>query len=209
MKTLSPLACRDMLLAVADVIAQNENILNEIDGLSGDADHGVGMARGFASVKEVLRPLDQPADCSDVFKRAGMSMLSSMGGASGVIFSTMFLGGVMGVPPIAELDGAAAASLFARALEAIKKRGNAKPGDKTMVDALEPAVSAMLEAGNDLNTVLEAGAKAAEQGFEHTKTMQASLGRARALGERSVGVPDAGAKSVALILATMRDFAAK
>lgn len=208
MKKLTPRSCRDMMLAVSDKIISSENLLNEIDGATGDADHGVGMARGFTAVKDMLSKLE-PQDINDVFKRCGMAMLSSMGGASGVIFSTLFMGGAMGAPSISEMDGSALAAFFSRALESIKKRGGADVGGKTMIDALAPAVSAMLEAGEDLELALQKGAEAAAGGFEATKSMVASFGRAKALGERSLGHGDAGAKSVELILCTMRDFVAQ
>ena len=205
MKTLSPENCRDMMLTVCDYIIANEDLLNQIDGATGDADHGVGMARGFSAVKEVLSRLE-PKDCGDVFRRTGMAMLSSMGGASGVIFSTLFISGAMGIGQADEMDGALLTLFLSRALDAVKTRGGAAPGSKTMVDALEPAVAAMLKTGNGLTDVLEAGAAAAAQGFEDTKNMVATLGRAKALGERTIGFGDAGAKSVEIILAAMCDF---
>lgn len=157
---------------------------------------------------------------NDVFRETGMAMLESMGGASGVIFSAMFFGGLKGLEPSEVLDGQFLTKMFRGALETIKKRGKAQPGDKTMVDALEPAVIAMetmisdyqdkegLKAGAQISLfrLLSAAAKAADGGVEATKQYTAKFGRAKSLMGRAVGYQDAGATSVSIIFHAMEKY---
>ena len=134
-------------------------------------------------------------------------MLNSMGGASGVIFGSMFLGGVKGMPVSDKLDGIQFAQIMRGALEAIKARGKAQVGDKTMVDALEPAVIAMeKESQEDLEPVLESAKTAAWDGVENTKQYVAKFGRSKSLMERAIGYQDAGATSVAIIFEAMYNY---
>ena len=137
-------------------------------------------------------------------------MLNSMGGASGVIFGTLFLGGVKGLAETGELTPADVSGFFMRSLGAIKARGGAAVGDKTMVDALEPACLAMEEAsrkGCDFSELFYCAEIAAEQGLEATKNMVAKFGRAKSLMERSLGYQDAGATSVYLMFQAMNQWA--
>ena len=136
---------RQMLLFVADRMIRDKPYLTEVDSKIGDGDHGIGMEIGFQKVKSVLslKPYDNAAK---LFQDAGLAMLNSMGGASGVIFGTLFLGGVKGLAETGELTPADVSGFFMRSLGAIKARGGAAVGDKTMVDALEPACLAMEEA---------------------------------------------------------------
>ena len=125
----------------------------------------------------------------------------------GVIFGTMFMGGTKGKAPAAALDTRAFAALMADSLAAIKERGKAAVGDKTMVDALEPAVLAMQAyAGSDFAGLLDAAEAAAAQGVENTKALQAKFGRAKSLLERAIGFQDAGATSTWILFRAMRDY---
>jgi dihydroxyacetone kinase-like protein len=136
-----------------------------------------------------------------------MAMLNSMGGASGVIFGSMFLGGIKNMETITELDGNSFTVMMRSALDSIKERGKAQVGDKTMVDALEPAVIAMEKLkSNDLSKTLEAAADAATQGMEDSKKHVAKYGRAQYLGDRAIGYQDAGATSVSIIFNAMNDY---
>lgn len=199
-----------MLLAVADAVIAAEPYLSEADRNLGDGDHGIGMARGFTAVKEKLEPLDAATEgISKLFSTAGMAMISSMGGASGAIFGTLFRDGGKGMGPVETLDSEGLAKMLQAAVEAVMARGKAKPGDKTMVDALHPAAAkAATTTALPLSEALDATATAAEEGRDASKAMIATLGRAKTLGEASIGHPDAGACSIALILRTMSDFTA-
>lgn len=198
---------KEMLLAAANAIIASVPLLTEVDRVIGDGDHGVGIGGGMEKAKEALEKMDQPADINSLFKNMGMAMINSMGGASGIIFGTMFLGGVKGLPAKTELDCATMAQMCRKSVDAIKQRGQAQVGDKTMVDAYEPAVEAMeAYAGDDLAEMLSAAAEAAEKGVESTKNFIAKFGRARYLGERALGHQDAGATSVSIIISAMRDY---
>lgn len=186
----------------ARVIAENAQYLSELDAAVGDGDHGTNMDRGMTAV---IGALDEapPADLPALFKKVGMTLVSSVGGASGPLYGTLFLrmGGAFG-------DGTAGAAEFAAALRAgvdgVVARGRAEAGDKTMFDALAPALDALdgaLASGADLATALEAAAAAAEAGRDATESMVARKGRASYLGQRSVGHIDPGATSSAMLIA--------
>lgn len=207
MKSLNTEQVTDMLICVCDAIIENRPYLTEVDSKTGDGDHGIGMSSGMEKAKKALEEKRPFADVNTVFKTTGMSMLNSMGGASGVIFGSMFMGGVKGMEVITELDGEHFARMMRAALEGIKERGKAQVGDKTMVDALEPAVLAMEAADKqDLTAVLAAAKTAAYKGVENTKSLVARFGRAKSLMERAVGYQDAGATSVAIIFHAMYDY---
>lgn len=208
MKTMTVEQTTDMLLTVCDAIIENKPLLTEVDSKIGDGDHGIGMAGGMEKAKAALTEKRPFADINTVFKTMGMAMLNSMGGASGVIFGSMFLGGIKGADTISELTPEALAHMMRKAVEAIKERGKAKVGDKTMVDAFEPAVEAMEAADKeDITELLKKAKDAAYQGVENTKGYIARFGRAKSLMERAVGFQDAGATSVAIIFESMYEFA--
>jgi dihydroxyacetone kinase-like protein len=198
---------RTMVLLVADAIIAAEPFLSEADRNLGDGDHGLGMQRGMLAVKEKLAALDAAAPLDKVFSTAGMAMMSSMGGASGVIFGSFYMGGAKGVVGKETLDSNGYADFLKAACDAIMTRGKAKPGDKTMVDALHPAAAtADTVRFLSLPEAAEAVAIAGETGRDESCAMLATLGRAKTLGEASIGFPDAGACSVAIILRTISDF---
>jgi len=204
---LKPNQVRLMLLKVADAIIAAEPMLSQADRDLGDGDHGLGMARGMEAVKAQLEKLD-PGTVEQVFVTTGTAMMSSMGGASGALFGTLFRAGgkALAGRPVLESEGLAV--FLQAALDGVMKRGGAKPGDKTMIDALAPAAEAASKAiGKPLSEALAAVASAAEAGKEASKAMVAQFGRAKTLGDACIGFPDAGACSITIILATMRDFA--
>ena len=207
MKALTVDQTTDMIIRVCDEIIKNKPYLTEVDSKIGDGDHGIGMAGGMEKAKYALEEKRPFQDVNSVFKTTGMVMLNSMGGASGVIFGSMFLGGIKGLETIKELDGHSMARIMRGSLEAIKERGKAQLGDKTMIDALEPAVIE-LEKGNkeDLVTLLQTAKDAAHQGVENTKDYIAKFGRAKSLMERAIGHQDAGATSVFIIFEAMYEF---
>lgn len=184
----------------AAVIHDNAALLTELDSAIGDADHGANMDRGMKAVA-ALEPGDF-GSAGELLKKAGMTLVSTVGGASGPLYGTFFLrfGTALGT------DGITAES-FGRALragtEGVVARGKAEPGDKTMYDALAPAVDAYdtaVSGGADLGTALTAAATAAAQGRDATIPLVARKGRASYLGERSAGHQDPGATSTAFLL---------
>ena len=205
---LKPNQVRLMLLKVADAIIAAEPMLSQADRDLGDGDHGLGMARGMEAVKEQLDKLD-PGTVEQVFVTTGTAMMSSMGGASGALFGTLFRAGGKALAGRPALESEGLAVFLQAALDGVMKRGGAKPGDKTMIDALAPAAEeAGKVIGKPLPEALAAVAAAAEAGKDASKAMVAQFGRAKTLGDACIGFPDAGACSIVIILATMRDFAA-
>lgn len=205
MKQLSTEDVKNMYLFVAEHMIQYKDLLCNIDGEIGDGDHGFGIERGFKSIKEKLESNNYET-INEVFKGIGMSMLQSMGGASGVIFSGMFLGGSV-LPKLVILDSEALALIMGEGLKKVKALGNAEIGDKTMVDAFEPAVLALEEnQSNSIKVALENACLSANEGVENTKKFKAKFGRAKFVQERSIGVQDAGATTVSLIFKLMYEF---
>lgn len=200
---------KEMLLYVADQIIASQAYLTEIDSAIGDGDHGIGMAGGMRNVKRKLTAMEETGNVYKLFEAAGEAMLLSMGGASGVLFGSLYLAGAREMEARDTLTAQGFAAMMGRSLKAIQKRGGARVGDKTMVDALEPAVRAMEETcAKGFPEMLKAAEAAAKQGTEDTKRYQAKYGRAKSLMERAVGYQDAGATSVWLIFQGMREFAA-
>ena len=198
---------RNMLIYIADKIIAKKPYLTEIDSAIGDGDHGIGMAGGMQKAKRKLLKMEDEKNVYAVFEAAGKAMLLSMGGASGVIFGSLYLAGAKGMESKSALRAGDLAAMERKSLAAIQERGKAEVGDKTMVDALVPAVEAMeAEHGKGLLEMLKAAEAAAAQGVEDTKKYQAKFGRAKSLMERAVGYQDAGATSVWLILQGMREF---
>lgn len=199
---------RDMYLYVSDVIVDNEDFLTEIDNEIGDGDHGIGMAIGFKGIRNELRDKSYTY-VNEVFHSIGMTMLCVMGGASGVLFGTVFVSGIVEYPEkeVFELDDFA--RVFTKSLEALKKRGKAKIGDKTMIDALEPAVVSLVKGvscGYDIKEGFDFAASEAKRGMEYSKECKAAFGRAKYYGEKAIGLQDAGATSVYLIFNGMSDW---
>jgi len=198
---------RSMIIYVAERVIENRPLLTEIDSKIGDGDHGIGMAGGMQKAKDAVSAAENSGNAYALFEKAGKAMLMSMGGASGVIFGSLYMAGAKGAEAKAELAPVDLAAMMERSLLAIKERGKAKAGDKTMVDALEPAVEAMKENHEkSLALMLQAAVKAAAQGVEDTKKYQAKFGRAKSLMERAIGFQDAGATSVWLIFRSMSEF---
>ncbi len=193
-------------MQVADAIIVAEPMLSQADRDLGDGDHGLGMKRGMEAVKTQLGGLD-PSSVEQVFVTTGTAMMTSMGGASGAIFGTVYRAGGKALAGRATFDSEGLALLLEAALEGVMKRGGAKPGDKTMIDAVAPAAAKARESiGLSLTDALKAVAQAAADGTEASKAMIAQFGRAKTLGEACIGFPDAGACSVTIMLSTMRDY---
>lgn len=197
-----------MLIAVADTVIANEDILGEADRQLGDGDHGIGMTKGFTAAKAQLEALE-PTSVSQVFTTTGMALMSTMGGASGAVFGMMFQSGGMAIASAEGLAAASLATFLEASAQGVMNIGKAKPGDKTMVDALVPAQEAAANAKDGtIAEALAAAAEGARVGMEKSKDMIAQHGRARTLGEKCIGHPDAGAVSVSIIFKRMSEFAA-
>jgi dihydroxyacetone kinase-like protein len=184
-----------------ELVIKNQVELTELDSAIGDADHGINMARGMNAVIDKLDG-GQPAGVNDLFKTVAMTLVMSVGGASGPLYGTFFLRFAGATGPAIELDAEALHTALRAGLTGVVERGKAKPGDKTMVDALSPALDAMeavIKKGGDLVAAVTAGRDAAAAGRDATVPMVARKGRASYLGERSAGHLDPGAASMSML----------
>ncbi|RKM57464.1 dihydroxyacetone kinase subunit L [Butyrivibrio sp. CB08] len=197
----------DCLKAIGEKIIENRDFLTDLDREIGDADHGVNMARGFQSVIEKVSQDD--SDIGASLKKAGMTLLSTVGGASGPLYGTAYMEAgkvLMGKETLTADDLKLA---LEAAIAGIQKRGKAEKGEKTMLDSLIPAYDVYCEkigGGASIVDALDAACTAANEGIEFTKTIAATKGRASYLGDRSIGHQDPGATSLTLTLETIRDF---
>lgn len=197
-----------MFDAVARRIEEEKDRLSALDGVIGDADHGVTMSIGFSAVTAALARLEPGAEPAAVFNTAARTFLNAVGASSGPLYATALMRAGAAAKGLAALDRQSFAAAFLAMAQGIRERGKAEPGEKTMVDAWAPAAEAAkaaLERGEPLAAILAAAAAAAHRGAEATKSMQAAKGRAARLGERSLGHMDPGAASTALIVQAMAD----
>jgi phosphoenolpyruvate---glycerone phosphotransferase subunit DhaL len=186
----------------AALVAENRTLLTQLDAAIGDADHGSNMDRGLTAVVAAL-DATPPDGAAALFKKVGMTLVSTVGGASGPLYGTLFLRMGTAAGDVAALDGPAFAKALRAGLEGVVARGKPEAGDKTMYDALAPAVEALdaaLAGGAPLADALHSAATAAAAGRDATIPMLARKGRASYLGERSVGHQDPGATSVTLLI---------
>ncbi|WP_236738668.1 dihydroxyacetone kinase subunit DhaL [Chroogloeocystis siderophila] len=191
----------------ADAIAQNKEYLTQLDAAIGDADHGINMDRGFQKVASQLPKLAEQ-DISSVLKTVSITLISSVGGASGPLYGTFFLRASTAVAGKQELSNEDLASLLQAGLDGVLQRGKAQLGDKTMIDALSPAVTAFTQAigqGKTTSEAIQQATAAAEQGMQATIPMLAKKGRASYLGDRSIDHQDPGATSVYLMLKSLSE----
>ncbi|MBR0154017.1 MAG: dihydroxyacetone kinase subunit L, partial [Lachnospiraceae bacterium] len=207
MNSLTYEQVREMLLACTERIMRNEPYLTRADAAIGDGDHGTGMVIGMKAAREVLEKEADGDDIGKLYSDTAKAMETAMGGASGMIFSTMFAGNAKEGAPMQEMSTEDFAARMAEGLRAIQELGHAQPGDKTMVDALYPAVEALKShVSESFEEMLDAAAKAAYEGMEASKKYVAKFGRAKNLMERAIGHQDAGASSTWLIFQEMADF---
>lgn len=193
------------LQAVAVVLEQNKDYLTQLDAAIGDADHGINMNRGFQKVASQL-PSVADHDIGNILKTVSMTLISSVGGASGPLYGTMFLRASTAVVGKSELTDEDMVALLQAAVDGVVQRGKANLGDKTMLDTLSPAVEAFKHAiANGTSTVeaLQQAVSAAEHGMNNTIPLVAKKGRASYLGDRSANHQDPGATSSYLILRTL------
>jgi len=209
LNTLDIHCLREMLICISEKIIENEDYLTQIDLQTGDGDHGTSMALGFGAVHNMLIQRTDFSAARVLFKETGMTLIDSMGGTSGVIFGTLFISGAVELPDTPELTLTQFTEMLERSLSAIMQRGRAVPGDKTMVDALMPAIKGLhhgINSGMSIPDTFAYAAAQAKNGMESTKTMQAKAGRAKAYRERSVGHEDAGAVSVYIMFQAISDY---
>jgi dihydroxyacetone kinase-like protein len=198
-----------MMQAVCRRVQEKKDWLSELDAACGDGDHGVSMGRGFTAIEGQLAGWNGLAP-GILFKKVGMSLVSTVGGATGPLLGTVFMEAGKAAGDQAEITATALAAMFAAGLDGMVKRGGAKCGDKTMVDALTPAVEAMKQAADEGASPLVAlcrAVDAARAGAESTTNMVSKQGKSRYLGERSLGHPDAEAYSIVTILEALAEAA--
>ncbi len=208
MQAFSNAGSGDIVLAIAHRIVENRGYLSDIDGLIGDGDHGVNMAKGFSLAAERLRGRTRPLAVS--LATVGDVLMTEIGGAMGPLYGTMFSGFADALDGVEEIDAAAFERMLRHGLEEVQSIGNAKVGDKTLIDALAPALqafSATAAMRDDFAAALDALIVAAEKGRDGTIDLVAKIGRAARLGERSRGVLDPGATSCAIILRSLAEGA--
>jgi dihydroxyacetone kinase-like protein len=191
----------------AAVMNENKEYLTQLDAAIGDADHGINMTRGFKKVMEKL-PSVADKDIGNILKTVGMTLISSVGGASGPLYGTFFMRGGMAMVSMEELDNEDLYKMLKSGVDGIVQRGRPQLEDKTMYDAWAPALNNLrtaLDDGQDTIPALETAVAGAKQGMEATIPLQARKGRASYLGERSIDHQDPGATSSYLMLKALLD----
>lgn len=197
---------KEIIAKIADVIIENKKYLTELDSAIGDGDHGINMTKGFKKVKEKLAAEDYENN-KELIKTVAMTLISTVGGASGPLYGTAFLN-VSKIIPNADFDLDSLIEIGEEAVAGVQKRGKAEQGEKTMLDTMIPAVDSLKESKeleHDLETALKKAKESAEEGMKATIEMQATKGRASYLGKRSIGHQDPGATSSYLIIKTVVD----
>jgi phosphoenolpyruvate---glycerone phosphotransferase subunit DhaL len=198
----------------AELVTDQRAYLTELDSAIGDADHGANMARGMTAVMEKLDGAGTPGAADELFKTVGMTLVTSVGGASGPLYGTFFLRMGMGAGPISSFDGAQLGLALRAGLDGVVARGKAELGDKTMFDAMSPALDAYdaaiagldkLDHQNSIADAASAAFAAAETGRDATIPLVARKGRASYLGERSAGHLDPGATSTTLLFQALAE----
>ena len=192
----------ELLSAMQAAIDENAQFLTDLDAAIGDNDHGINMARGCKKVGDDLPGL-AGKDIGAILKKAGMDLVSTVGGSSGPLYGTAFMKAGAKAAGKNEIGMEDFLVMMEEAIGGVQMRGKAVRGEKTMLDAMIPALEAMKAAageGKDTKDVLDAGVTAAEEGVEYTKTIIATKGRASYLGERSIGHQDPGATSFTVLL---------
>ena len=193
--------------AFASTVSANKEELTQLDAAIGDADHGINMNRGMTAATAKLDGLPE-GDVGNLFKTVGMTLVSTVGGAGGPLYGTLFLQMGTALAGKGEVEAADWAVALEAAVNGVQMRGKAEPGDKTMVDALIPGRDAFkiaLDEGASFEEALRRSADAAEEGMRETTPLVARKGRASYLGERSAGHQDPGATSSSMLLRTAAD----
>ena len=201
---------RAWVLEAARLVVDNADHLTHLDAAIGDADHGINLRRGFQAAVSMLDETDPPTPAA-VLATVGRALISKTGGASGPLYGTGFRQAAKTLGEDADVSAVQLGAALQAALAGIQQLGAAAEGDKTMVDALSPAVGAyqeVIDTGGDLAKATRAAADAAARGLQETVAMQARKGRASYLGARTIGHEDPGAASTVLILRALADVTA-
>lgn len=205
--TIDAADLKRMFDAIAVAIEADKDRLCQLDGVIGDADHGIAMALGFGAVRDALASLDlATTEPTALLNTAAKSFLNAVGASSGPLYATAFMRGAAAVKGKATLAARDVIAIVQAMAQGIKDRGKAEIGEKTMIDAWQPAAEAAAAAnlaGKNLAQSLEAALAAAERGAEATKDMIAAKGRSSRLGERSLGHMDPGAASAVTVIGAM------
>jgi dihydroxyacetone kinase-like protein len=197
---------KDMFIFVSQKMVENKDVLTQADKAIGDGDHGVGMARGFEAVTSKLKDSNF-MNIGELLNLIGTTLLTSIGGAAGAIFGVFFRDAGQNLKDKDYFNSIVFSQMLNDGLKSVKERGKAKAGDKTMVDALEPATLKANEmSSSSLSDFCQVISDAAKEGKEKTKDMIAKIGKAKTLGERSIGHPDPGAISIYLILKFISEY---
>lgn len=195
---------KQMLLKAADIWMEHKDSLSEIDSRFGDGDHGVTIGKIAGIIKKDVEEW-QDESIYDFLDDLGMDIMAVSGGSAGPLYGTM-IGGLAGpLENVEEIDAVKLKDMFAASLESMEDITKAAIGDKTMMDALIPAVEAAKKAGNDVKEVLEAARKAAQKGARDSEQYISKFGRARSYKEQTIGTPDAGAVSTSLFFAGLAE----
>ena len=208
MQTFANASSGAIVLSMAERIVENRAYLSEIDGKIGDGDHGVNMAKGFGMAAERLKGKNAPL--AESLDTLGTVLMTEIGGSMGPLYGVMFTEFAETIEGVEKIDAAAYSRMLHAGLAGIQSIGSAKVGDKTLIDTLVPAVEAFDKAtveGRSFGEALDALVAAAESGRDSTIDLVAKIGRASRLGERSLGVLDAGATSCAIILKELSEGA--
>ena len=201
---------RAWVLEAARLVVDNADHLTHLDAAIGDADHGINLRRGFQAAVSMLEETDPPTPAA-VLATVGRALIAKTGGASGPLYGTGFRQAAKTLGEDADVSAVQLGAALQAALAGIQQLGAAAEGDKTMVDALSPAVGAyqeVIDTGGDLAKATRAAADAAARGLQETVAMQARKGRASYLGARTIGHEDPGAASTVLILRALADVTA-
>ncbi|CAK7009495.1 dihydroxyacetone kinase subunit DhaL [uncultured Phascolarctobacterium sp.] len=193
---------RKMLLNAAVELKANSTYLCELDSVAGDGDHGITIGR-MADVMKTMTEEDQPNTMHDLLDELGDAFMGINGGSAGPLWGTIFSGMAEGIEDQAELTELEFRKMFVQAKEDFMDISKAQVGDKTMVDALYPALDTAIAAHGTLKEIMDAAAAAAVQGAESTSQLVAKFGRAKNMGERSLGTKDPGAVSIAILFSAM------
>ena len=206
MSAFDSMALRRFVELFADRISDRREELTQLDSAIGDADHGINMDRGFTAARAKIADLDADADLGTVAKTVGMTLISTVGGASGPLYGTFFLRLATTFGDRSEVEAADLGAALRAGLEGLVQRGKAELDDKTMIDAISPAVDAYdATAGDGIGPALAAAADAAAAGRDRVTPLVARKGRASYLGERTANHQDPGATSSTILIEALRD----
>lgn len=208
MEKLTAIDVINIITEFSKVIIANRDYLNELDGKLGDADFGTSISGGFSAVEKILPDLSA-VSTGMAFGKTGTTLVKSMGGASGPLLGTIFMKAGKELGNTQEIGVQELAGMFSASLSGVKTLGKSDVGDKTLIDALEPATLALGVAASKGTTLKEAladASAAAAQGVENTKQMIANRGRAHYVGERGLGHQDAGATAIQILFKVLADY---